>query len=159
MELAFVICLIIIGLILVYIELFLLPGVFIVGILGGASMVIGVYLSYDFFGKTGGHITLSISVLALIISMILGYRQITSNKWTLNKTIDGKVKRVETGNISVGDKGVAFSAIKPTGKAVIGGERMEVYSLGEFIEKNIEIEVSKIEPNKIFVKPISTDQM
>ena len=143
------------GLILVYVELFLLPGVFIVGIFGGLSMTIGVYLAYDFFGTTGGGYTLGISLAFFIAMMVLGYRKITSKKWTLNEKIKSKVKIVEESKVNVGDKGTTFSVLKPAGKVLINGERIEAHSLGELIQTEVEIEIVKIEQNKIFVKPVS----
>ena len=55
--------------------------------------------------------------------------------------------------IKVGDSGKTFSDLKPNGKAVINEERTEVYSTGEYVDREVDVEVIRIEEGKIYVKP------
>ena len=70
----------------------------------------------------------------------------------LKVNIDGKANIIKEGSIKVGDVGKSISRIVPTGKALFNDEYFEVCTTGEFIDPEIEIEVAKIQHNKIFVK-------
>lgn len=145
--------LIFIGLLLVFVEVIFIPGTTVVGIIGGVLMIIGIYFVYKEYGNEIGNYTLGFSVLANVILLIVGFKFITSNKATLNASIDSKVNILDLEKIKIGDNGTTFTVLRPNGKAIINGERVEVYSVGEYIDKDTSVEVSKIADNKIFVKP------
>jgi membrane-bound ClpP family serine protease len=155
MDLFIIIGLVVIGIVLIYVELFLLPGSFVVGVLGGISLFVGVYMVYDTYGQVNGNYALAGSIVLFVISLILGYRKITSKEWQVDVNIDGKVTMAETDAVEVGDRGVTFSVLRPAGKVNINDKRIEAFSQGEYIEKDQEVEVVRIEKEQIFVKPIN----
>ena len=152
MELATVVGLILIGLILIYIEIFLLPGSFFMGALGGLALIAGIILAYSYFGSPAGHYALGVVLLSFVGTLVFGYKKITSGSWVLRKSIQGKMNVIDTSAIKVGDVGKTFSDLKPGGKAILNGKRMEVFSLGEYVDRDVSVEVAKIEQNKIYVK-------
>lgn len=76
------------------------------------------------------------------------------SEFSLQKELTGKVNEFEA-NVKVGDLGKSFTDIKPNGKAFFNDEKMEVYSNGIYIVKDQDIEVIKINQNKIIVKPLN----
>jgi len=54
----------------------------------------------------------------------------------------------------VGKRGIALCMLRPSGKVEIDGTRIDAVSDGEFIQKNCEVEVTKVEGNRVVVKPI-----
>ena len=59
-------------------------------------------------------------------------------------------------NFKLGDKGVTLTNLRPEGKAIFGDdERITVYSIGEFIDKDAHVTIVKIEHNKIFVTTVN----
>jgi membrane-bound serine protease (ClpP class) len=62
----------------------------------------------------------------------------------------------EQTSAKVGEEGVTVSQLRPNGKALINDEKMEVYSLGEYVDINVKVKVIKIADSKIFVKPINS---
>ncbi|MEA1950245.1 MAG: NfeD family protein [Planctomycetota bacterium] len=56
--------------------------------------------------------------------------------------------------ISIGDRGIALSLLRPAGKADFGGHRMDVVTDGDFINKNDKVEVVEISGNRIVVIPV-----
>lgn len=151
-----VILVIALGVALIFIEAFLLPGTGIVGVLGGAALAGGVYLVYDHYGRTEGTITLLVSLGLVVFMIVVGFRRISDLKWSDASAIDGRMNVIELDLVKVGDVGKAFGALRPNGKALINGKRFEVYSLGEFIDKDTEIIVTKVTEDKIFVKALNT---
>jgi len=53
----------------------------------------------------------------------------------------------------IGKTGKALTPLRPVGAAIIDGKRIDVVTEGELIERDTQIEVIRVEGNKIFVKP------
>ena len=70
--------------------------------------------------------------------------------------ITGKVNELEQHLYKIGDKGTTVSELRPNGKAIFNGERIDVYSTGEYIARNTEVEIIKITHDKIFIKPVKS---
>jgi membrane-bound serine protease (ClpP class) len=77
------------------------------------------------------------------------------NQLSLQQVVSGKVNEFEA-NVQIGDEGITFTDVKPNGKAIINDEKVEVYSNGEYIDKDQKIKVIKINQNKIIIKPLNT---
>ena len=155
MTFGFIVAIILLGLLLVFFEIFLIPGTSLFGIAGGIALVAGVIMIYSYYGSKWGNIAAAITFVALIIAVIAGFRVIQSNKLGMNAEITGKVNELEK-QYKVGDKGTAVTEFRPNGKGLFSGNKIEVYSTGEYIQRDSEIEIIKITNDKIFVKQSKT---
>jgi len=54
----------------------------------------------------------------------------------------------------VGKRGVALCMMRPAGKVEIEGMKIDAVSDGEFIQKDCNVEVTKVEGNRVVVKPV-----
>lgn len=154
MSLALIIIIIALGLAFLFIEVFLIPGTAFVGVLGVVLMIAGIIATYNQYNATYGHIVLAFSLVTFFAMLIVGFKRISQLKWADKENIDSKVNVLEEDIVSIGEKGTAFSDLRPNGKAIFANHRVEVFSTGDFIKKNQPIEVTKITSSKIFVKPI-----
>jgi membrane-bound ClpP family serine protease len=154
MALGFIIAIILVGLLLIFLEIFFIPGTTLFGILGGVAMLIGIVLMYSYYGNTYGNITLGTSSVAVLVAIVLGFKVIESNKLAMKAEITGKVNELETSALSVGDRGVAVTELRPNGKANFKGTKTEVFSSGEYIARDTEIEIVKITRDKIYIQPL-----
>lgn len=148
-----IIIVIIAGLALVALEIVALPGA-ICGIVGGLTVIVGIWQSYANYGTTAGIITLLCSIAVLVIMMAILIKSGTWKRFSLKESSDGKTNQVDTSSIHVGSQGLCISRLAPAGKAQFGDEITEVHSLGEFIDQNSRIEVVDIEGYRIIVKKI-----
>lgn len=144
--------LIIVGVIFVVLEILVIPGTHIVGILGFIMEVIGIWQTYVVYGSPAGHWVLAGTVVISLILLWLSLRANTWHHFMLHSNIDGRANIIKEDSVKVGDVGRSVSRIVPTGKALINDDYFEVCSSGEFIDPDNEIVVTKIEHNKIFVK-------
>ncbi len=147
-----IISLIVIGMAFLLLEILVVPGATVVGIVGVAMMAVGVYLSYSHFDAQVGHITLAATFFFIVISIGFALKSKTWKKAMLNDELKGKVNVFEEDVVKKGDEGVTISRLNPMGKALINGEYYEVTSKDDFINENSEIEIVKVEGNKIIVK-------
>lgn len=140
-----------IGFLIILAEIFFIPGT-VVGILGVIIYGFGIYLVYRDYGLTEGHLTLSVSLLALIFVIILAFRNRVWEKYSNKDALQGKTNVIKEEEVKVGDKGKAISAIKPIGKARINEKNFEVQSFSDFIDSGGQVEVTKIVGKTIYVK-------
>lgn len=145
-----IIFILIIGVILVLLEILVIPGVAIVGGIGALMILLGVYFSYE-IDMISGHFTLGGAIIFSLVSGGLAFRAKTWEKFSLKEELEGKVNLVDKNVIHVGDRGITMSKLVPAGKAKINEKMFEVHSKYGMIENNVNIEVSKIESNKIIV--------
>lgn len=155
MDLIFIILIILAGLVFMFIEMFLIPGTAILTLFGFVIIGIGVYIGYDNYGSEAGTWLLIGSILGAGVTLYIGYNRIKSKRWALQTNNTGKVNNEDVSSYKPGDNGKTFSVLRPEGKAVFqNDERVTVYSIGNFIDKDRNIEIVKVERNKIFVKEI-----
>jgi membrane-bound ClpP family serine protease len=148
-----IITLIVIGLLFIVLEVLALPGG-VAGIVGGALVVVGIVLTYQNYDAMYGHLVLAGTLVFSIIMVVVFIRSKTWKRFTLSDELKGGVNMDDKDTVFVGDKGRTISRLAPMGKVEINDRFYEVYTHGEFIDQNVQIEVSKIKENRIYVKQI-----
>jgi len=155
MEWAIVVSLIVFGLALIVAEIVFVPGTTLVGVIGFAFMILGVGLSFRYFGSTVGWVTVGVTGVS---SAVVLYYSFTSNVWgkfSLKTSSNSKVNEGELDQLSVGVEGQTTSTLRPVGKAEINNKTYEVKTSGEYLETGKRVRVTKILSNQIFVEPIN----
>ncbi len=153
LELFIVVSLLLIGWLLVFLEIFFIPGTTIFAFIGGGMMIAGFYFSFSNFGNDVGWMSIGLSLLMVIISLWIGFKSGLWNKLSLKESLEhSRMNEWEEGIIKQGDLGIAVSRIAPSGTARFGDADYEVHSQSEFINPKTEIEIVKIENKKIIVQ-------
>lgn len=147
-----ILVLILVGLLFLVLEILVIPGTTVVGVVGFVMMAVGIWQSYALHGTPTGHYVLIATIVFTIGLLVLSLRSKTWKRVMLNTSIDGKVNEIDANAVRIGDVGKAISRIVPMGKALINDQYFEVTSTGDLIDQGTEIRVVKIDGNKIFVK-------
>lgn len=150
-----IISLIIIGLLLLFAEILLIPGVGIAGILGLVSLGGSCFYAFNQLGSTVGAIVTAINVALVVGLSIYVLRAKTWKRLSLDTNIDSKAV-ADTG-LAVGDRGVTVSRLAPMGSARFDTELIEVKALEGFVDPEVEVEIVLMEDGKIYVKPVSEE--
>ena len=149
-----VIALLLLGILLLLLEILFVPGTTIVGVGGMILLAIGIYLAYDFIGTTAGHISLASSVAVIFLALIVLLKGQTWKRMALETNVEGKgVTQLEK-LVIVGERGKTISRLNPVGKALFGEKILEVSTTGEFVDEDVNIEVVKLDQNRIKVKTV-----
>jgi len=154
-----------IGLILVFLEIFVIPGFGIAGISGIIMIIVSLFLAL-----TGTNLPyvdtsiISVAIIqlssalagALILIFILAKflpKTSTFSRLILVDSEKNKKGFVSANKISkiVGKKGVALTTLRPSGIAEIDGKRVDVVSEGTYIEKGEKVVVLSSEGFKVVV--------
>ncbi|MCX7875514.1 MAG: ATP-dependent Clp protease proteolytic subunit [Melioribacteraceae bacterium] len=158
------IILFIIGVILLIVEIFVIPGFGIAGIMGIILMIAALFfgLITDIDIATTNAISVAIIQLAstFVLTGIIIYflwkflpKSQTFNKLILSENLNFKSGYAATPDIEklVGKIGKSITDLRPAGSIVIDNERIDVVTEGDYIEKNVEVIVKKIEGSKVVV--------
>jgi membrane-bound ClpP family serine protease len=141
------------GLILLLLEILVLPGATVFGIMGFLLLGFSVWQAYAAHGTPEGHFFLLGAILLTVLLLAVALKSRTWNRAMLSTAIDSKVDQNESLKVKVGDEGTTVSRLAPSGKAIIGNEFYEVQSSGEYVDPQTPVIVTKIDFNKIIVKP------
>lgn len=167
------ILILIIGVLFLGIEIFVLPGFGIAGITGLVVIAAGLVLSFQDFvipdpalPWEGALLVTNIArvfgvfLSAFVVSMVL----IRFVLPALSKRVGGgPYLAVTLGKAHAGvmqdlglnekDTGVAHTFLRPSGKVMINGKKIDAVTRGEFVEQGTPVVIEKIEQNRVIVKP------
>jgi membrane-bound serine protease (ClpP class) len=168
----FEIVLFVLGLILLGVEIFVIPGFGVAGILGIVSIVTGLTLSlvyndgFDFTFVDPEKIIRSFlivtisAVLAVIGSLYFGVRFLESSVFdriilkSSQEKDSGFTSASVTHHSLVGQTGTALTMLRPSGKVEIDGEAYDATALTSYIEKGATIKVIKYETAQLVVRKV-----
>ncbi|WP_410514462.1 NfeD family protein [Paenibacillus sp. BR2-3] len=147
----------ILGLVMLVLELFV-PSFGILGLLGSVSLVAGVVrAAYSF---THALFSLGIAfaaatVVIIIVAVLFKERGIW-NRFILTDSLTKEhgFVPVEEKITLIGGKGISITPLRPSGTAIVDGERIDVVTEGGFIGVNLPIVVVKVEGGRIVVKEV-----
>lgn len=148
-----IVSLIIIGLVLIFAEVLIIPGVGIAGILGLVSMGGSCYYAFHEFNALTGAIVTGVNVLLVVALTIWILRAKTWKKMTLETNIDSKVNVPEI-ELHAGDVGRALTRLAPMGMAKFNDVSVEVTALEGIIDPGTEVRVLSVSQNKVLVEKI-----
>jgi membrane-bound serine protease (ClpP class) len=171
----------VLGVALLALEFFVIPGFGICGISGVLLMCVSLVMaSYTFSGMTAGESfetslrglgTLSAALVTVIVVAVVmnqflpqipfiknliltppGYAAPEARPVILNPNF--LRSSTQNGPVAPGEIGVAASVLRPSGKAAFGDKFLDVVSDGGFIEHGARIEVLRVAGNRIVVRPL-----
>lgn len=168
------IALFIVGILLLGVEVFVLPGSGVAGVLGIAAIITSLSLAmvrnidgFDFTYVPSGELTQAFLIVSVVIIggtllFILGSNEITKKRMFGKLTLRTELTK-ETGSVIMssitdqaflGVKAVAATDLRPAGKVIIDGDYHDAQSDGGYIEKGEEVIVKKVSGAYLVVNKI-----
>ncbi len=148
-----VISLIVVGVVFLLLEILVVPGTTLVGLMGLALLIAGVVVSFNHYGTQIGVMTLVGTLILSLVSIAVALKSNTWKKAMLGSEIDGRVNVIDVDKVVAGDEGITVTRLNPMGKALIKEDYYEVSSKDNLISERTPVVVVKVEGNKIIVKP------
>ncbi|MCH5279037.1 MAG: hypothetical protein J1E60_04525 [Christensenellaceae bacterium] len=149
------IVLLLIGIALIIVEM-IMPGFGIAGVAGTAAIIAGLAVGSNTFGAALFSLAIVFVILLIaapiIFKVIFGKRKRPS-KLVLNESIDSASndRSTDSAKALVGKNGVALTALRPSGIAMIDGKRIDVLADGEFIAKGDKVTIVSVQGTHISV--------
>jgi membrane-bound serine protease (ClpP class) len=150
----------IVGVILMLVEAFIIPGFGVAGIAGLGAMIFSIFLTS--VSVEQAIISLIIAIIGTVVLIVLSFKFMkTRRMW--NRLILGVRQENKEGYVApimnlselYGAEGVTLTPLRPAGSAEIKGMRVDVVSEGNFIPPETKIQVVKIEGTRVVVRPIN----
>lgn len=156
-----------VGVVLIGVEIFIIPGFGLFGILGGVGVLAGVYLSLvggiptaPDFAQAGAILSTSILIILLTSWALLRHlpqssRLARSGVFLVTKgnRADGWASAARRPDL-VGREGVALTDLRPSGTVLIGEERVDAVSESAWIEDGTMVKVVSSEGYRHVVRPL-----
>jgi membrane-bound ClpP family serine protease len=150
---ALIITLIVLGIILLLVELLLIPGFGVTGILGIVALVGGVVMAYYTRGATTGHIVLCGAILCCALLLWYALRSSTWKRLALHDNITAQAfDKPEDKGVHVGMKGISVTRLAPIGTVLFDHVKIEATAYEGIINSSRPVEVVKIDGIKVIVK-------
>ncbi|MDA1474789.1 NfeD family protein [Bacillus changyiensis] len=145
------------GIILIILEFFVPGG--IVGIIGIIAVIASLFLASGSFTDMAISILIAIAVsvaASILLTRVLGKRMNFFKKLILTDSTNSESGYIsnETRHDLIGQIGITFTPLRPSGTVIIGDERLDVVSEGSFTAKDKKVKVVKVEGSRIVVREI-----
>ena len=149
-----IVTLLVVGMLLLVSEIFL-PGM-IAGIVGFLCLALGVAFSFRDLGATqGGIVLLGVTVL-LVIGFACWLRFFPESSLAKPFVSEGQIGEIGTDRPElVGQEGVPFTPLMPSGTAVFEGRHIDVVTEGEPIDRDEKVKVVEVEGMRVVVQKIA----
>ncbi|GAG31407.1 unnamed protein product, partial [marine sediment metagenome] len=155
------------GILLLLLEIFVIPGFGIAGISGIILILTGIFLSLvkhplsaPKAQLTQAFYTLSFSIIITFVGIILSWKFLPRTglwKRIILSSAETKKQGFQSATpqeYCLGKTGRSLTPLRPTGRAIIEQKTLDVITEGEFIDKDKTIKVIKVEGSKIIVKEV-----
>ncbi len=158
------------GVVLVALEILVVPGFGVAGLLGGVALVTSVTLSMLGSFPTVSEVISALGLIAVSILVIgvLAFaivRHLPHSRRMSGIFLRGATSR-DIGYLSaparrdlVGRLGVAVTDLRPAGTVRVGGERIDVVTEGPWIEEGTPVIVARAESYRHVVRPAEPDEV
>ncbi len=147
-----IVFLIVLGLVLIWLEVLVIPGTTISGIGGIILMAGGVYLAFNQHGNVAGLWVLGATLVLLILTVIFFLKSNTWKRISLSTNVSSKVEYFEENSIQVGDTAKTVTRLAPMGKVRVNDMDVEAESLSGLIDPETEVVVTEVLKYKVIVK-------
>ena len=156
MELAIPILLVLVGLGLIAVEVYLVPGLTFVGFGGALAILAGIVYAFVVAGPFGGFVA---ALGSLALGGGLFYFMWESGAWDrfvlaadLRRDEDADTREQDARSRYLGRTAVAVTPLRPGGIVEVEGERLEVQTEGEFIAAGSAVRVVAMDRRRFFVR-------
>ena len=146
------ITLLVVGLALLFFEI-LLPGL-ILGTCAFLTLAASVFVAYTETEEIlYGHLFLGVTVVSLTSAIIWFIKYFPSTKMGRQLVSTSTVGELGVDFTDlINQTGTAYTDLRPSGKATIGDQRLNVVTEGSFIEKDNSVKVIAVEGNRVVVR-------
>jgi membrane-bound serine protease (ClpP class) len=150
------------GLLGILLELHVIPGHFIAGVIGTIALLLAVVLAFGYGFLSVALQSLAIATVLSALMIWLSWRMLPQSAFARRlvfRTAQGP-EYVTSADYSrfLNHTGHAASYLRPAGLATVDGERLDVLTEGEFIQAGTPIRVSRVEGARIFVRSLSMEK-
>ena len=141
----------VLGLILLFAEVAIVPGFGVAGVLGVLALGAGAVAAWTELGPFWGGLTGLSSLMAAIVMLVWLPKSRAGRKMVLEHSQAEAVSQEDRGGL-LGRRGVTVTPLRPIGRVRFGRDEVDVITEGEYIDSNQEVEVMTVEGARVVVR-------
>ncbi len=166
-------CLFVVGVVLLMLEIFVIPGFGVVGIAGFAAVFAALGLVtlnnhyLDFSQVSSGQISQALfttlaGALGSILLLLVTAQALTHTTWfkkvslqtVLSSEAGYHTKQLDLEQL-IGEKGVVYTVLRPSGKILVHHTIYDASTQNKFVEKGTLVEIVGVKGNSLVVQPFT----
>jgi membrane-bound serine protease (ClpP class) len=146
-----IVVVLVIGLLLLFTEVAVVPGFGVAGALGLLALAAGAIAAWTELGPFWGGMTGGVSVVAAGIMLFWLPKSRVGRKMVLEHSQAEAVSQEDRTGL-IGRRGVTVTPLRPIGRVRFGSDEVDVMTEGEYIDSNQEVEVMTVEGPRVVVR-------
>ena len=146
-----IVTVLVLGLILLFAEVAIVPGFGVAGVLGVLALGAGAVAAWTELGPFWGGVTGGASIAAAIAMLFWLPKSRAGRRMVLEHSQAESISQ-EDRSLLVGRRGVTVTPLRPIGRVRFGSEEVDVITEGEYIERDQEVEVTVVEGARVVVR-------
>jgi membrane-bound serine protease (ClpP class) len=148
---AIIVTVLVLGLVLLFAEVAIVPGFGVAGVLGVLALGAGAVAAWTELGPFWGGVTLAFSLVAAGAMLIWLPKSRAARRMVLEHS-QAEATSQEDRSALVGRRGITVTPLRPIGRVRFGREEVDVMTEGEYIDMNQEVEVVTVEGPRVVVR-------
>ncbi|MGB8332213.1 MAG: NfeD family protein [Polyangiales bacterium] len=146
-----IIIVLVIGLVLLFTEVAVIPGFGVAGALGVLALGAGAVAAWTELGPLWGGVTGGVSVITAVVMLIWLPRSRIGRKVVLEHS-QAAILSQQDRSALLGRRGITVTPLRPIGRVRFGSEEIDVLTEGEYIDTHQEVEVMTVEGGRVVVR-------
>ena len=152
MDIILICTLFVLSVIFMALEIFIIPGTSLAGVVSAACLIGANVLVFDSYGLSVGIIVLASSLIVCLLAGIWMLRSKALDRISLKRTIDSTAATQEQLSVKVGDRGTALTRLALIGNADFDGKIVQVQSADGFLDEKTPVIITRVIDGQVWVK-------
>ena len=146
-----IVSVLVIGLLLLFTEVAIVPGFGVAGILGVLALGAGAVAAWTELGPFWGVVTGVVSVVMAVVMLFWLPKSRAGRQMVLEHSFAEAVSQ-EDRSVLIGRRGITVTPLRPIGRVRFGRDEVDVMTDGEYIDSDREVEVMTVEGARVVVR-------
>ena len=151
MTVVVIVTVLVIGLLLLFTEVAVVPGFGVAGILGVLALGAGAVAAWTELGPFWGAVTGGASIVTAVFMLFWLPKSRVGRQMVLEHSQAQALSQIDRTGL-VGRRGTTVTPLRPIGRVRFGSEEVDVMTEGEYIDMNQEVEVMTVEGPRVVVR-------
>lgn len=144
------------GIGVIVVEIFV-PSFGLLTVLSAGMLLYSLYLVFNTISVNAGLVFVGVDIFVIPVVLVMAFNALGASSWSLHKTLsrnDGVASQSPDLAAWVGQTGVAVTNLRPSGTVMIGDNRLDAVTDGEYVDAGTPVKVTLVSGNRMVVEKI-----
>jgi len=144
------------GIGVIVVEIFV-PSFGLLTVLSAGMLLYSLYLVFTTISVNAGLVFVGVDIFVIPVVLVMAFNALGASSWSLHKTLsrkEGVASQSPDLAAWVGQTGVAVTNLRPSGTVMIGDNRLDAVTDGEYVDAGTPVTVTLVSGNRMVVEKI-----